>query len=1106
MTASTLVTLSPTRLDLDMSCREGTLLRAVPLLRAALDDFGASLTTNFRAAGAVPAQPEDQLKAPTARLLEAAGAAFALEVIARTEATASELGVRPDVGVSVNGLLTGHVELKAPGKGARSRGFRDEHDKAQFKRLSDHPNLVYTDGNEWVLYRLGGAVGRTVSAAGDVRTDGASAYTDAECSQLEELLRDFFLWSPIVPSSPRALAQALAPLTKLLREAVLAALSDTDSNLSRLAAEWRSIFFPDADDARFADAYAQTVTYALLLARVEGETELRDHAADRLDARHELLAQVLRVLAQPAARGEVDVPVSLLERSIEAVDPGELARRAGERDIWLYFYEDFLAAYDPKLRKQSGVYYTPAEVVQAQVRLVAELLRERFDLELGFAEPDVVVLDPAVGTGTYLLAALEHGAETVEGAFGPAARAERTTSMARNLHGFELLVGPYAVAQLRIAQRVLANGGEVPTDGLPVLLTDTLESPFTAPAHLAHAPLFERRLAEENERARRVKAETSVIVCLGNPPYFRQVIEADEAGTVERQGGWVRYGDEGTTPILDDFLRDAPGVHVKNLYNLYVYFWRWALWKVFETGEQRGVVSFITASSYLRGPGFAGMRRHMREVFEELWILDLGGEGRGARRSENVFAIQTPVAIAIGYRTEATSKSEPAHVRSARVDGTRAEKLASLTQIASLDDVDWRDSFSGWTEPLMPTSEGDYFSWPPLTDLFPWQQPGAKVGRTWPIAATAAILESRWTALMSASGEERRVLFKNSPTGRKLGDSPRSLPPHEAMLPSLAGDVREALPPRMRYGHRSLDRHYLLADSRLIDRPSPSLWASASSRQLFLISPTTELLGEGPAAMVTNLVPDLHHFRGSFGGKHVLPLMRDAAGTHNITSGLLEALSAALDREVSGEDLFAYCYALLQAPSYTARFEAELEIPGPRIPTTREPGLFARAVELGRELIWLHTYGERFVPPGHRAGRVPQGAARYVAPIPASAYPESHSYDTERRELRVGEGVFAPVSPEVRAFSVSGLDVIGSWLDYRMRDGAGRKSSALDDIRPTVWPEAFTEELLELLWVLERTVALGPELNETLDRIVAGKAITADELPTPTDEERLPPS
>ena len=461
-----------------------------PPLRPLLDHFGERLTKNFSAARAVPAQPEDQLKGPIVDLLEGVGAALSLDTVARTEAHATELGVRPDVGISVDNLLNGHVELKAPGKGARGSSFTDPHDRRQFKRFADHPNLVYTDGNEWALYRMGKTIGSVVRASGDVTMDGPSAYADAECIALEALLRDFFMWQPIVPGSPSALAQALAPLTRLLREAVELSLEDEASSLTQLAGEWRSIFFPDADDAQFADAYAQTVTYALLLARVEGETELRDHAADRLDARHDLLAQVLRVLAQPAARAEVDVPVSLLERTIGAVDPGELARKARGKDVWLYFYENFLAAYDPKLRRQSGVYYTPVEVVGVQVRLVAELLREQFDLELGFSEPDVVVLDPAVGTGTYLLAALEEGIETAEKALGPAARAERTSTMARNLHGFEILVGAYAVAQLRLAQQVLANGGEIPVDGLPVLLTDTLESPFAAPPHLAATPLF----------------------------------------------------------------------------------------------------------------------------------------------------------------------------------------------------------------------------------------------------------------------------------------------------------------------------------------------------------------------------------------------------------------------------------------------------------------------------------------------------------------------------------------------------------------------------------------------------------------------------------------
>ncbi len=270
----------------------------------------------------------------------------------------------------------------------------------------------------------------------------------------------------------------------------------------------------------------------------------------------------------------------------------------------------------------------------------------------------------------------------------------------------------------------------------------------------------------------------------------------------------------------------------------------------------------------------------------------------------------------------------------------------------------------------------------------------------------------------------------------------------------------------------------------------------------------TGLLGaKGPAAFVTHLIPDRHHFRGSFGGKDIVGLWRDAAATKaNVASGVLDVIGERIGA-VLPEDLFAYVYAILQAPSYTSRFYQELEIPGPRIPFTREPALFARGVELGRRLIWLHTYGERMIPPGERAGRVPQGSARYEKPVPQTedGYPARHHYDEDKRELHVGEGVFAPVGPEVARFEVSGLHVVGSWLDYRMKSGAGRRSSPLDEIRPTVWPQEFTVELLQLLWILEHTVALGPALDDLLATILAGELFAADDLPQPSEAERRPP-
>jgi hypothetical protein len=363
--------------------------------------------------------------------------------------------------------------------------------------------------------------------------------------------------------------------------------------------------------------------------------------------------------------------------------------------------------------------------------------------------------------------------------------------------------------------------------------------------------------------------------------------------------------------------------------------------------------------------------------------------------------------------------------------------------------------------------------------------------------------------LVSSPSERRPLLFKNSPTGRKVDQAARAMKVSGETLPSIASIDSSELPPIVRYAYRSFDRQYLISDPRVIDRPGPSLWLSLGSRQLFLTGLLTGLVDVGPAATVTQLIPDLHHFRGSFGGKDVIPLWRDAECSQpNVTAGLLTALAERLGQTISPEDLLAYCYALLSAPSYTRRFREELEVPGPHVPLTIETKLFKCAVKLGRELIWLHTYGERFVPPGERAGRVPQGQARYVKTIPqrADAYPEKHSYDEIKQELHVGEGVFAPVSPEVRAFQVSGLDVIGSWLDYRMKGGAGRKSSPLDDIRPTIWPEAFSKELLELLWVLERTVALGPELDSLLEDAISGPTIPADGLPQPSEAERKAPS
>ena len=1067
-------------------------------LTKVIRDFAVAVAGNF--SQPIDAQPEDQLKSPVGNLLREVGLLTGLEVGWRTEVHADDVDGRPDIGATTNGLLTGHVELKKPGLGAKAEQLTGRN-RAQWQHFKALPNLIYTDGSEWSLYRTG-ELKQRVRIADDVSEDGARQLDSKATEDLRELLRDFLYWEPIVPGTAEGLARFLAPLARLLRDEVRKALRRESSQLHSLAKEWGGLLFPEGDDAQFADAYAQTVTYALLLARFEGAESLRPLiAVDALQREHGLLAEALQLLEATPVREELNMPIELLERAIGAVDSAKIGRGG---DPWLYFYEQFLGAYDAKLRKDRGVYYTPVEVVSAQVRLTGELLQKRFKKRLGFADDEVVILDPAVGTGTYPLTVLDHAAEAVQLRLGPGAVVGKLRDLADRLHAFEILVGPYSVAHLRLSQRLRDAGV---TDRTPkVYLTDALESPNQMPDF--RASLLHARLTEERKRALAIKKDLRVFVCLGNPPYDREARDMqDQSG--QRKGGWVRYGDggEGASPsILEDFLapvREAgQGVHLKNLYNDYVYFWRWALWKVFDSTQDAGIVSFITASSYLRGPGFAGMRRKMREVFDELWIIDLEGDSLGTRKTENVFAIRTPVAIAIGIRNGNPCPDTPAKVRKVKLIGPEQSKLATLAMVESFDDLEWRECSSEWDAPFYPAGTGDYFDWPAVTDVFPWQHSGVQLKRTWPIAETRELLVNRWRVLLAQSPQSRSSLFKETGDRTVVGEYPMLLGTgHEPALAVLGTDAPS--PEISKYAYRAFDRQYVLRDARLGDRNRPVLHRSHGDKQLYIIGLLTNILGIGPAAVATAEIPDLDHFRGSFGAKHVIPLWRDREGNQpNVTRRLIEHLCDTYKDTTSPERLFAYAYGILAQPDYVRCFWDELELPPPRLPITRDGALFQRVADHGARLLYLHTFGERFAGP-EDDGSVPQGTARCTKAVPFDKYPEGFSYDPKTQVLHVGEGEFSPVTPEVWSYSVSGLQVVKSWLGYRKLNRAGRASSPLDDIRPEQWD--FAEELLELLWVLEETLRLQPEGAALLETVCASTLFTAQELPTPTDEERRPP-
>lgn len=272
--------------------------------------------------------------------------------------------------------------------------------------------------------------------------------------------------------------------------------------------------------------------------------------------------------------------------------------------------------------------------------------------------------------------------------------------------------------------------------------------------------------------------------------------------------------------------------------------------------------------------------------------------------------------------------------------------------------------------------------------------------------------------------------------------------------------------------------------------------------QTFVVEQHAQVIHSGLPLVFSALVPDMDHFNNR--GGRTLPLLHPD-GTPNLAPGLLEGLAAEASIRADHEDLLAYVAGVVAHPAFTATFVDELTTPGVRVPITRDAALWARAVELGREVIWLHTYAERYVDPaaGREAGNVRSGWPMDAQPKSLEAVttmPVKLQYDDVRGQVVFTDddggrnGAWGPVSREVFDYTVGGMNVIGSWFKYRKKNPGGKKTSPLDDIHVDDWPHEWTLEFTELLTVLTRLVSLEPAQAEVLEQILAGSLVTKDEF------------
>ena len=427
----------------------------------------------------------------------------------------------PDFTVFSAGKVIGHVELKAPGKTIVSKAMRRS-DREQLKRYCENPNiapnLLYTNGEHFILYRDGKICAEDHSFAGF--TDDSKARVDSHRALALYSVLDTFLEGSSPQSAIDAFAYQLARICQRLREEVHSAFgsqqTDANASLWMLYNRWKKLIMPGLATKAFPNIYAQTLAFGLL---VQSERHASASSQD-------ILAEVVKDAKHPPAIRSFQGEVSALEHAIEGFT-GLQKQRRDKDSIWDHFYEDFLNVYDPKLRKQTGSWYTPEAVVNYQVRLCDYLLRTAFERERGFVDEGVKVLDPAAGTGTYLAQIVTYVLQSYREyiAEDPQKHPPNWNTLAKNLHGFELQACPYAIAQFRLQQVFTAarkatspssSNGALLRPGL--YLADTLAK--------AQAPQTEMQYGEEILRenlaaANQLKEKTKITVCLGNPPYLR---------------------------------------------------------------------------------------------------------------------------------------------------------------------------------------------------------------------------------------------------------------------------------------------------------------------------------------------------------------------------------------------------------------------------------------------------------------------------------------------------------------------------------------------------------------------------------------------------------
>ena len=857
----------------------------------------------------------------------------------------TEAGI-PDFLIRKDGDIIGYIEAKTP-----DTNLLDVEDSEQLKRYrTSLPNLILTNFLEFRLYREGKTIDQVEVGRQFTLKSLKHPPVPEKLEIFSGLMEKFFSFSTPEIKTSSNLSIELAKRTRLLEHILEEELSRKDEEVTRFYQAFREELIDTLTKERFADLYAQTITYGLFAAR------MRVSAADgfRKDLAWQFIPESLSLLREifysftgphfpESLVWVVDDISQVLEKSDISSILNEFKTTRWDEDPVIHFYETFLATYNPRERQRMGVYYTPLPVVSYIVRSIHTLLKERFGKAEGFATRDVTLLDPAAGTLTFVVQAIKQVQKELE---------ERTKAgliksylqehILRHFHAFEILVAPYTIGHFKVSMVLDEMGYKFKDDErFQFYLTNTLE--MKEPKQLS----FLIDLAKEGQEAKRIKEKVPILVVLGNPPY--SVSSENKSDFIEG--------------LMNDYKEDVRAErNIQPLSDDYIKFIRLAHWKIDQAGK--GILGFITNNSYLSGVIHRGMRRRLIETFDEIFILNLHGSSRIGEKTpegskdENVFDIQQGVTIALYIKLEEPLKEKKIYY--ADLWGLRNEKYGYLLE-NDIGTTRWQE-----LNPFAPY----YFFVPKDFALH------EEYGRFWKVTE----IFREWSSGVKTHRDHFVVGFKKEEITQKLRIFTGVLPDElvsqslnlkdtgtwrlvEARQKVEGQRLEEGICP---YAYRPFDNRWICYESSLIDRDRWPFMRSLMKENLGIVLKRSRYLKTKKFhhLFVIDRLGDINFFGDQsiffplylYPDQAEVPLLAkyELERTSNFTDKFLQTIRESLGTEPTHEEIFYYIYAVLYSPFYRKRYEEFLKIDFPRIPMPADHESFKSMSNLGKELVDLH--------------------------------------------------------------------------------------------------------------------------------------------------------